>query len=213
MRSIESRNLNANTKTAKVKKAAPLQWEFLWRNKWLTAGATSIDDMIKELRRAAKELEQMKRNGVRLDPDSDIGNDYATLITRNRNVAKLYFMIAVDPVTLEQRSAFQKGKYPLTEEEKVILRKLRGDMLSPFADAVEEAWTHNHHYLDEIRLSDHEKELERELKKLNQRRAPHGLLLETVGEWVDREPRPTVRELRTGQRKLAKLVKKRRAQA
>lgn len=63
--------------------------EFQWRNKWLTADATNIDEMISRLRDAADELERMQNDGIVLDFDaSDMESDYATLKAPNRTVAK-----------------------------------------------------------------------------------------------------------------------------
>ena len=62
----------------------------LWKNKWLTADAVSIDDMIDIYRAVADELVAMKADGVLLDPESDIANDGATLLTDDAAVAEKY---------------------------------------------------------------------------------------------------------------------------
>jgi hypothetical protein len=64
----------------------------LWRNKWLTSNAKTIEDMIASLRAAAAELEEMRRDGVTLDPDG-VADDYAYLVTSDPEVAKKYDMI------------------------------------------------------------------------------------------------------------------------
>ncbi len=64
-----------------------------WRNKWLTAEAKSIEDMIRLLRSAADHLEQMRKDGVVLDDDGGIGDDYAHLMTMDPKVAEKYGMI------------------------------------------------------------------------------------------------------------------------
>jgi hypothetical protein len=66
----------------------PRRYEYSWRNKWLTAKATSIDDMIGSLQTAADELRKMKARGVTLDEGSSVGDDYATLITDDPSVAE-----------------------------------------------------------------------------------------------------------------------------
>jgi hypothetical protein len=65
----------------------------LWRNKWLTAGARSIEDMIAALRNAANHLEEMRRDGVTLEDDGSIGDDHAHLFTTDPEVAKKYDMV------------------------------------------------------------------------------------------------------------------------
>jgi hypothetical protein len=64
----------------------------LWRNKFLTLDAKSIDDMIETLSGAADELRQMKADGVTLDPEGGTGDDYAQLTTTDPDVAKKYDM-------------------------------------------------------------------------------------------------------------------------
>ena len=65
----------------------------LWRNKWLTADAKSIDDMIAALRHATNELEAMRQDGVALEDDGSSGDDHARLVTTDPEVAKKYDMI------------------------------------------------------------------------------------------------------------------------
>lgn len=64
----------------------------LWRNKFLTVEAKTIDDMIDTLSTAADELRRMKADGVTLDPESGTGDDYAHLTTTDPAVAKKYDM-------------------------------------------------------------------------------------------------------------------------
>jgi hypothetical protein len=68
------------------------RYELLWRNKWLTSEAQSIDDMIAKLREAANELEAMKQDGVVLNPEGGTFDDYASLITTDEKVAEKYGM-------------------------------------------------------------------------------------------------------------------------
>lgn len=65
----------------------------LWRNKWLTARAKTLDDMISALRGAAETLEAMQRDGVTLEYDEAVGDDYAHLVTTDPEVAKKYDMV------------------------------------------------------------------------------------------------------------------------
>ncbi|MBA3311986.1 MAG: nucleotidyltransferase family protein [Planctomycetota bacterium] len=60
----------------------------LWRNKWLTSEAKTMDDMISTLRVAADRLQAMKDDGVHLDQNGGTTDDYAYLITYDPAVAK-----------------------------------------------------------------------------------------------------------------------------
>jgi len=64
----------------------------LWRNKWLTADAKSVEDMIAGLQSAADTLRQMLADGVTLDPGGDTSEDYVCLVTTDQVVAKKYDM-------------------------------------------------------------------------------------------------------------------------
>jgi len=66
------------------------QFSYVWRNKFLTLDAESIDDMIAGLEGAADYLQQMKDAGVVLDPNSDIGHDFAMLVTSDPSVAERF---------------------------------------------------------------------------------------------------------------------------
>ncbi len=68
------------------------RFETLWRNKWLTSGAKSIDDMIASLRAAADHLDEMRKAGVTLEDNGRVGDDYATLVTTDPDVAKKFEM-------------------------------------------------------------------------------------------------------------------------
>lgn len=64
----------------------------IWRNKYLTPSAQSIDDMIAILQRAVDTLKAMRDDGVILDPDGGTGDDDAYLVTYDPNIAKKYDM-------------------------------------------------------------------------------------------------------------------------
>jgi hypothetical protein len=68
------------------------RYETLWRNKWLTSEAKSIDDMIASLRAAADELDAMRKAGVTLEDSGGVGDDCATLVTTDPEVAKKFGM-------------------------------------------------------------------------------------------------------------------------
>ena len=64
----------------------------LWRNKWLTAEAKSLEDMIAALQTAADTLREMLADGVTLDPAGGASDDYAYLTTTDPVIAKKYDM-------------------------------------------------------------------------------------------------------------------------
>jgi hypothetical protein len=64
----------------------------LWRNKWLTAEAKSLEDMIEGLQSAANTLRSMLADGVFLDAEGGTSDDYAYLVTTDPIVAKKYDM-------------------------------------------------------------------------------------------------------------------------
>ncbi len=64
----------------------------LWRNKWLTADAKSVKDMIEALESAVGTLQSMLADGVTLDLERGTSDDYAHLVTTDPVVAKKYDM-------------------------------------------------------------------------------------------------------------------------
>jgi len=62
------------------------RYETIWRNKWLTAQATSLGEMASMLEAAAGELREMAAAGVELDTQG-MGDDYAFLYTSDPAVA------------------------------------------------------------------------------------------------------------------------------
>ena len=73
-------------------RATPRRFVTLWRNKWLTADAKSLQDMVAGLRAAADILAAMLADGVTLDPGGGTSDDYAHLVTTDPDVAKKYDM-------------------------------------------------------------------------------------------------------------------------
>jgi hypothetical protein len=67
-----------------------MTYETTWRNKWVTADAKTIRDMVKGLRDAADELEAMAKDGITIQEGSAIADDYATLFTEDPEVARKY---------------------------------------------------------------------------------------------------------------------------
>ena len=64
----------------------------LWRNKFLTVDARSLDEMISILQDATDILKKMRDDGVTLDPDGGTSDDYAYLVTTDPEVARRYDM-------------------------------------------------------------------------------------------------------------------------
>ncbi|MCH8828373.1 MAG: nucleotidyl transferase AbiEii/AbiGii toxin family protein [Planctomycetes bacterium] len=64
----------------------------LWRNKFLTIDAKSIDEMIDQLDDATAILKKMRDDGVTLDASGGTGDDYSHLVTEDADVAKKYDM-------------------------------------------------------------------------------------------------------------------------
>lgn len=68
------------------------RFELLWRNKWLTARATTLEEMIQMLTSARDQLASMLADGVKLSADGSTGDDYAQLYTYDPEVAAKYGM-------------------------------------------------------------------------------------------------------------------------
>ena len=58
-----------------------------WRNKWITSGATSIDDFINVFEFLAKQFREWKDLGIKLEDDGGVSDDYATFIVDDMDVA------------------------------------------------------------------------------------------------------------------------------
>lgn len=71
---------------------APRRFMAVWRNKFLTVDAKTIEEMVAALRNAADRLDAMRADGVTLDPEGGTADDYAHLITGDPAVAKKYDM-------------------------------------------------------------------------------------------------------------------------
>jgi hypothetical protein len=80
-------------KFLELRKQAGERYVTLWRNKWLTADAKSIEDMIAALRSAANHLEEMRKDGVTFEDHGGTGDDYVHLFTTDPKVAKKYDMV------------------------------------------------------------------------------------------------------------------------
>lgn len=77
--------LVGNDPDTKETLVAPRRYYTLWRNKWLTAHAETIDDMIEALEKAAQVLREMQEAGIALE--GDCSDDYAFLYTDDPEIA------------------------------------------------------------------------------------------------------------------------------
>jgi len=68
------------------------RYVLLWRNKFLTTEAKSLDEMIATLDAATDRLRKMKADGVVLDPEGGTADDYAHLVTTDPDIARKYDM-------------------------------------------------------------------------------------------------------------------------
>lgn len=64
----------------------------IWRNKFLTVHAISLEEMINNLNDSVVILKAMKADGVTLDPDGGTADDYAYLVTTDPAIAGKYGM-------------------------------------------------------------------------------------------------------------------------
>lgn len=64
------------------------RYYLIWRNKFLTTDAESIEDMIAGLEAAVQQLREMEEAGVWLEGGA--ADDYAYLVTENEDVAEEY---------------------------------------------------------------------------------------------------------------------------
>ena len=82
-----------------------MRYVTLWRNEWLAAKTSTIDEMAASLRRAAEELEAMRRDGVTLEKNAGIGGDTAHLVTTDPDVARKYDMVEESEFWAEAESS------------------------------------------------------------------------------------------------------------
>ena len=74
------------------------QYEYIWRNKWLTSDAKTIEEMALILKSAATKLEQMSKDGIKLDLEtSNGGDDYHYLCTEDPAIAEKYGFERYEP--------------------------------------------------------------------------------------------------------------------
>jgi hypothetical protein len=64
-----------------------LKYAMTWRNKWITAGATSIDNFIETLERITEMFRKWKAFGIELNDTGGVADDYAEFITEDMDTA------------------------------------------------------------------------------------------------------------------------------
>lgn len=74
-----------------VKKSKPVEYEYLWRNKFLATDTKSFDEFLAVMESAVQHLRNMKADGVQLREEG-VGDDYATFWTTDPIIAKKYGM-------------------------------------------------------------------------------------------------------------------------
>ena len=66
------------------------RYVMIWRNKWLTSEAKTVDEMLAMYIGTASHFEQMIRDGIVLDDNGSVGDDYAQLVTTDPKIAEKY---------------------------------------------------------------------------------------------------------------------------
>ena len=66
------------------------RYVMIWRNKWLTSEAKTVDEILAIYLGTANHFEQMIRDGVVLDNNGSLDDDYAQLVTTDPKIAEKY---------------------------------------------------------------------------------------------------------------------------
>jgi tetratricopeptide (TPR) repeat protein len=91
-----------------------------WRNKWITANASSIDDFIKTFEHLAKMFKQWKEMGIELYPESSTEDDYAEFYTEDMDVAiKAHFTVTMGDHSETVYLITDRGKKVSVPKEKL----------------------------------------------------------------------------------------------
>lgn len=64
------------------------KYELVWRNKWLTSGAKSGQEMVDMLKAAAEQLAELAGEKEIWSNMTAAGDDYVYFYTHNKNIAK-----------------------------------------------------------------------------------------------------------------------------
>jgi hypothetical protein len=95
-----------------------MTYELLWRNKFLTINAETIDDMIDTLQGATDELRAMRDAGITLAHGQE--DDYATFITEDKELAERFGFWEMEEFfdEEEEEEDDDMSEEELSEEEK-----------------------------------------------------------------------------------------------
>ncbi len=97
-----------------------IRYVSVWRNKWITSHASSIDDFIKTFEGLARMYMEWKEMGIKLNPDSDIGGDYAEFYTDDMDVAiRAHFTFYLDEDETTEYLETDTGEQVRVPEEKL----------------------------------------------------------------------------------------------
>ena len=95
-----------------------------WRNKWITAGASSMDHFIQTFEHLAKKFKDWKEMGIKLDLESSTGDDYAEFYTEDMDVAiKAGFTVYIGDDKTTKYLITDTGEEVRVPEEKLKDRK------------------------------------------------------------------------------------------
>jgi WD40 repeat protein len=109
----------------------------VWRNKWITSGAGSIDDFIHTYERLAEQFKEWKADGIILDPDiiGGVGDDYAQFCTYDENIAFKHGFEEEDiEEYYEEDPYYTPAKIPEFQVNKYISLKLIGNYTQIFVE-------------------------------------------------------------------------------
>jgi hypothetical protein len=108
----------------------------VWRNKWITSGAGSIDDFIRKYEQLAEQFKEWKADGIILDPDiiGGVGDDYAQFCTSDEKVALKHGFEEDDEDFYEEDPYYTPLKIPEFQVNEFISLKLVGGYTQIFME-------------------------------------------------------------------------------
>ena len=102
-----------------------IRYVSVWRNKWITSQAGSIDDFIETFEGLARMFREWKEMGIKLNPESDIGGDYAEFYTDDMDMAiKAQFTFYLDDDESTEYLETDTGEEVKLSKEKLKNRKI-----------------------------------------------------------------------------------------
>jgi len=114
----------------------PKKYITVWRNKWITSKAGSIDDFIKVYKNLGEMMQRWKDKGITLDPDiiGGAGDDYAQFCTYDEAVALQEGFERFKVEAFEEWDDEPEDDVPYFEVNKYISLKLIQDETLIFVD-------------------------------------------------------------------------------